>query len=214
MLSGVEIAGPVVGLDGARILGPCVLGHPADGVGDAPLVLGEGVTIRAFAVLYQGASIGEGAHIGHGALVRERNHVAAGASIGSGCQLEPGNRIGQRSRIHSACFLSSSDVGDDVFVGPRVVTADDPHPPCPKYLACRGGAVIHEGASVGANVTLLPGVVLGAGCLVGAGAVVTRDVAPGDVVAGNPAVVRGRRDSLPCPPGLFARAYAWDDDRG
>ena len=212
-MKGVEVLGPVVGVEHARILGPCVLGHPAEGVDDAPLVLGAGVTVRAFAVLYQATTIGAGAHIGHGALVRERNEIGAGASIGSGAHLEPGNRIGPRCRIHSGCFLSSSSLGEDVFLGPNVVTTDDPHPPCPRYLDCRGGAVIHDGVSVGANATLMPGVILGARCLVGAGAVVTRNVEPGDVVAGSPAVVTGRRDEIPCPVGHFAHAYEWDDAR-
>ena len=210
---GVEVLGPVEGLDGAEILGPCVLGHPARGAGDAPLILEPGVIIRAFAVLYQGSTIGAGASVGHGALVREGNVVGAGSSIGSGVHLEPGNRIGARTRIHSGCFLSTSVLGDDVFLGPNVVTADDPHPPCPRYLDCRGGAVIHDGASVGANVTLLPGVTLGERCLVAAGAVVTTHVEAGMVVAGVPARVTGRRAELPCPIGHFTHAYEWDDDR-
>jgi acetyltransferase-like isoleucine patch superfamily enzyme len=206
-----EILGPVVGLEQAHILGPCILGHPSAAAGDEPLVIGAGAIIRAYAVIYQGTVIGAGAQIGHGALIREGNAIGALASIGSSVQLEPGNTIGERSRIHSGCFLSSTRVGDDVFLGPNVVTSDDPHPPCPRYLDCRGGPVIAEGASVGANATLLPGVVLGSRCLVAAGAVVTADVAPGDVVAGTPARVVGRRDELPCPAGHFEHAYSWDD---
>ncbi|MGH9183042.1 MAG: hypothetical protein ACRDZ9_04375 [Acidimicrobiales bacterium] len=49
---GVEVLGPVVGLERARILGPCVLGHPTELGGDEePLVLGEVVVVRAYAVL-------------------------------------------------------------------------------------------------------------------------------------------------------------------
>ena len=205
----VQVIGSVVGLDRAVVLGPCVLGHPADGV-DAPLILGDGVVIRAFAVLYCGAVLGDRVKVGHGALIREHNVIGDDSSIGSGVHLEPHNQVGARSRIHSGCFLSGSTVGDDVFIGPRVVFTDDPHPPCPRYLDCVRGATIENGASIGANATLLPGITVGAGALVGAGSVVTRHVAAGDVVAGNPARQVGRRDELACFAGHFERAYAWD----
>jgi acetyltransferase-like isoleucine patch superfamily enzyme len=58
------------------------------------------------------------------------------------------------------------------------------------------GPTIKRGASVGINATLLPGVVIGEGALVGAAAVVTRDVPPGMVVAGNPARVMGEVEAL------------------
>ena len=208
MIEGVSIQGPVEGLEGARILGPCVLGHPA-GEAVGPLVLGAGVVIRAYAVLYQGAQIGAGSHIGHGALVREHNVIGANCSIGSAAQIEPYNVIGDRTRIHGGGFLASATVGSDVFCGPSVVFTDDPHPPCPRYRDCVRGPVVGDGASIGGGVTLLPGVVIGAGALVGAGSVVTRSVEPGMVVAGNPARLMGRRDAMDCFAGLFERAYAW-----
>ncbi len=210
MRSGVEILGPVVGLEHAVILGPCVLGHPTSDDDEAPLELGRGVVIRAYAVLYRGAVLGDRVHVGHGALVREGNVVGEDGSIGSGAHLEPHNHVGARTRVHSGCFLSSVTLGDDVFCGPRVVFTDDPHPPCPRYRDCVGGAVVGDGASIGAGTTMIPGVVIGARALVGAGSVVTRNVDPGDVVAGNPARRLGSRDELACYPGFFERAYAWE----
>ena len=59
------------------------------------------------------------------------------------------------------------------------------------------GPVIRKGAKIGANSTILPGVVIGENALVGAGSVVTRDVAPGDVVVGNPARVISHISGLP-----------------
>ncbi len=205
-LNGVEILGPVVGLEEARILGPCVLGHPTADPDEGPLVLGAGVVVRAYAVLYRGSNLGVGVHVGHGALVREANVVGEGSSIGSGAHLEPGNQIGTRSRVHSGAFLASGIVGDDVFIGPRVVFTDDSHPPCSRYEECKRGVRVEDGASVGAAATLLPGIVVGAGALVGAGAVVTRSVAPGDVVAGNPARPMGRRNDLECSAAHFLRS--------
>lgn len=208
-MNGVEILGPVVGIETSNILGPCVLGHPTSNPEEEPLVLAPGVVVRAFAVVYQGSTLGAGVHVGHGALVREGNVVGEGSSIGSGAHLEPGNRIGARTRIHSRGFLSSSVLGDDVFVGPGALFIDDPHPPCPRYLDCVKGPRVEDGASIGAGAVLLPGVVVGVRAVVGAGSVVTRSVAPGDVVVGNPARPVGRRDEMDCFAGYFERAYAW-----
>jgi acetyltransferase-like isoleucine patch superfamily enzyme len=193
-----SILGPVEGLESAVVLGPCVLGHPASG-DPGPLVLGEGVVIRAYSVLYQGSRVGAGTQIGHGTLIREGNDIGAGSSVGSGARLEPGNRVGDRTRIHSGCFLASVTLGDDVFCGPGVTFTDDRHPPCPNYPECCAGVVVEDGAALGARAVLLPGITVGAGALVGAGAVVTRSVEPGVVVAGNPAKVVGRRQDLTCP---------------
>jgi acetyltransferase-like isoleucine patch superfamily enzyme len=59
------------------------------------------------------------------------------------------------------------------------------------------GPVIRKGAKIGANATILPGVVVGVNALVGAGAVVVRNVPAGTVVAGNPARVIGQIADLP-----------------
>lgn len=217
MIDGVRIVGPVHGLDQAVILGPCILGHPLTSPSDEPLVLGAGVVIRAFAVLYQGTTIGPRSQIGHGALVRENNVIGEECSIGSGAHLEPGNRVGRQSRIHSGCFLEAVKMGEAVFCGPRVVFTDDPHPPCPRYLDCLGGVTVGDHAAIGAGAVLLPGVEVGERSLVAAGAVVTRSVESGCVVAGNPARLIGRRDDLACFAGFFERPYVWEpastDDR-
>jgi tetrahydrodipicolinate N-succinyltransferase len=71
--------------------------------------------------------------------------------------------------------------------------------------------VVGHGAAIGAASTILPGVTIGDGALVGAGSVVTRAVEAGTVVAGNPARTIGKRTELPCYPGFFDHAYAWED---
>ena len=75
-------------------------------------------------------------------------------------------------------------IEDDVFLGPGVRLANDRYP-----VRKTGweGPVIKAGARIGMNVTLLPGVVIGAGALVGAGSVVTKNVPDGATVKGNPA---------------------------
>jgi acetyltransferase-like isoleucine patch superfamily enzyme len=210
----VQVLGPVIGLEQAVILGPCVVGHPVRDGESEPLRLGPGVVIRAYAVLYQGSTLGAGVQVGHGALVREGNVIGDGSSIGTHAQLEPGNTLGLRARVHSGCFLSSVTFGDDVFCGPHVVFTDDPHPPCPRYLDCVGGATVGSGASIGAGSVILPGIEIGDRALVGAGSVVTRSVDDGQVVAGNPARPVGKRDELQCGAGLYSSAYAWLHDAG
>ncbi len=192
---------------------PCIVGQPPRGrsAGELPTEVGEGSVIRSFTVIYAGAVLGERVQTGHGALIREGNVVGDDTSIGTHAVLEGGCRIGRRVRIHSQCFLESVTVGDDVFIGPRVVFTDDPHPPCPMYVECGQGVVVEDGAKIGGGAVLLPGVRIGARALVGGGAVVSRDVPPGVVVAGNPARVIKKVDELRCFAGFFERVFEWEE---
>jgi acetyltransferase-like isoleucine patch superfamily enzyme len=160
--------------------------------------------------LYAGSTIGERLQTGQGASIREDNVLGDDVSIGTNTVLEFGNRIGNRVRIHSGCFLELVTVEDDVFIGPNVVFTDDPHPMgCPHYAECKGGATVRRLARIGANSTILPGVVVGENALVGAGSVVVDDVPDGAVVVGNPAHVIRRVDELVCEAGFYDRPYGW-----
>jgi len=207
ILKGVEI-GP-----GAVIESPVLIGKPprARREGELKTVIGKDATIRSFTTIYAGVTIGDRLQTGHGAMIREDNVIGDDVSIGTNAVLEFGNRIGNDVRIHSGCFLEMVKTGDHVFIGPNAVFTDDPHPMnCPYYKECRGGATVCDLARVGANVTVLPGVVIGRNSLVGAGAVVVKDVPAGMVVAGNPARVIKRVDELECAPGKVARPYVWE----
>ena len=190
---------------------PCVLGKlSSDAVAfDAVTRIGADSTVRPFTTIYAGVSCGERFQTGQGVSIREDNVLGDDVSIGTNTVLEYGNRIGDRVRIHTGCFLELVTVEADAWIGPHVVFADDPHPPCPRYRECRGGPVVRAGARIGANSTILPGVVVGAGALVGAGSVVTHDVPDGAVVAGNPARTLTEVSDLTCEPGFFARPYQW-----
>lgn len=213
-LLGIEYGASTVfgGVDlGERVCveGPCVLGKPPRGTseGERELRVGKDSTIRPFTTIYAGTTIGDRFQTGQGVSIREDNVIGDDVSVGTNAVLEAGNRIGNRVRIHTGCFLELVTVEDDVFIAPNVVFADDPHPPCPRYEDCVGGAVVRQGARIGSNSTILPGVVIGRGALVGAGSVVVEDVPEGMVVVGSPARVVKRVDELVCRTGLMDRPY-------
>src|SRR5262249_43959498 len=96
--------------------------------------------------------------------------------------------LGHRVTTHSGVFIPEySMVEEDCWIGPHAVLTNDPYP-LSDNKAKRGPHVLRK-AKIGANATLLPGVVVGRNALVGAGAVVVRDVPDGTVVVGNPARV-------------------------
>jgi UDP-2-acetamido-3-amino-2,3-dideoxy-glucuronate N-acetyltransferase len=141
--------------------------------------LGRDVRLAAFINLY-GCEIGDESR------------------IGSFVEIQRGVHIGRRCKIQSHTFICEGvEIEDEVFVGHGVVFINDRWPRAttsagaPKSdddWVCER-TVVRRGASVGSGATILCGVTIGAGALVGAGAVVTHDVPPGAVVAGNPATV-------------------------
>jgi acetyltransferase-like isoleucine patch superfamily enzyme len=198
--------------EGCVLHHPVILGQPPRGAapGERPLVIGPGAVIRPFTTIYAGTVIGARFQSGQGASIREDNVIGDDCSVGTNAVLEYGNRIGNGTRIHSGCFLEWVTLGNHVFLAPNVVFTDDPHPMCPRYQDCKGGAVVEDLVKVGANATILPGVRLGRNCLIGAGAVVASDIPPDMVAAGSPARVVKRLDELTCWPGHFERPYVWE----
>jgi acetyltransferase-like isoleucine patch superfamily enzyme len=109
--------------------------------------------------------------------------------------------IGDNVRIHTQAFIPEYSVLEEgCWIGPNVVLTNAKYPMSPGAKDRLAGPVIRKGAKIGANATLLPGVVIGENALVGAGAVVAHDVPPGAVVAGNPARVIRQVAELPYGP--------------
>jgi acetyltransferase-like isoleucine patch superfamily enzyme len=81
-------------------------------------------------------------------------------------------------------------IEDDVFIGPNATFTNDAWPRSKKLFELQK-TVIGKGASIGANATILPGVHIGEDAFVAAGAVVTKDVPPGRIVKGVPAIDAG-----------------------
>jgi acetyltransferase-like isoleucine patch superfamily enzyme len=198
---------PGVDWGGDAKLGPFVLiGEPARGRESGavvPTIIGAGAEIRSHTVIYDGNRIGDRFQTGHGALVREDNVIGNDVSIGSGCVVEHHVSIGNRVRLHSNVFVPEFSVlEDDCWIGPNVVLTNAKYPKSPRVKVELAGVHVEAGAIIGANATLLPGVRIGRHALVGAGAVVTKDVPPGTVVAGNPA--RGVKLISSLPYGAVA----------
>jgi acetyltransferase-like isoleucine patch superfamily enzyme len=184
---------PGVIWDGEYTLGPFVIvGQPSDGrrEHDLATTIGGGALIRSHTVIYGGNRIGCHFRTGHGVLIREENEIGDNVSIGSGSIVEHHVRIGHRVRLHSNVFVPEFSVlEDDCWLGPHVVLTNAKYPQWPCTKEHLVGPYIEQGAKIGANATLLPGVRIGRNALVGAGAVVTRAVPAGAVVVGNPARV-------------------------
>jgi UDP-2-acetamido-3-amino-2,3-dideoxy-glucuronate N-acetyltransferase len=138
---------------------------------------GDGVVVYSFTNLY-------GCRIGDGTRVGPFVEIGRGASVGARC------------KVQSHSFICDGvEIGDEVFVGHGVVFINDKYP----RATTEDGSlqteddwelirtVVGQRATIGSGATILGGVTIGDGALVGAGAVVTRDVAPGEIVVGNPA---------------------------
>ena len=158
--------------------------------GELATVIGDNAVIRSHTVIYAGNVIGKNFQTGHGVLVREDNEIGDNVSIGSHSVIEHHVRIGHAVRIHSQAFVPEFTVLEDgSWIGPHVTLTNARYPLSRGAKESLKGPTIKARAKIGANATVLPGVVVGTDALVGAGAVVVDDVPEGKVVVGNPARV-------------------------
>jgi len=168
----------------------CIIGCPFKDYNGEKTVIGDNAVIRAGTVIYAGNRIGRNFHAGNKANIRELNEIGDDVSIGTLSVVEHHVKIGNGVRMHTQVFVPEFSVlEDESWLGPNVVFTNarfPQHPDCRNEL--KGPHIFRE-ARIGANATLLPGVVIGKKSLVGAGSVVTKDVPEGVIVAGNPARV-------------------------
>lgn len=158
--------------------------------------IGAGTRVWAFAHVLPGARIGRDCNICDGVFIEGDVVVGDRTTIKCGVQLWDGVRL-----------------GNDVFIGPNATFTNDPFPRSRKYPGSFPQTIVEDGASIGANATLLPGLRIGRGAMVGAGAVITRSVPPNAIVVGNPARIVGYVTDAPeAAGGDAADGAATDDD--
>lgn len=143
------------------------------------VVLGKNVRIFHFVNLY-GCTIGDG------------------SKIGTFVEIQRGVTIGRNVKVSSHTFICEGvTVEDGVFIGHHVCFINDLYPRAVNIDGSMQTAddravvptLVKRGASIGSNATVLGGVTIGENAIVGAGSVVTKDVPPNTIVAGNPARV-------------------------
>ena len=132
--------------------------------------IGKDTRIWAFAHVLPGAVIGEDCNVCDHVFVENDVVIGDRVTVKCGVQLWDGVRL-----------------EDDVFVGPNATFTNDPFPRSKQHPTEFAKTVVQKGASIGANASILPGVIIGQNAMVGAGAVVTTDVPPNSIVVGNPA---------------------------
>lgn len=156
------------------------------------------------AVFRHPQSLCESANVGPRTRVWAFAHVLPGARIGADCNICDHtfieNDVVVGDRVTVKCGVQLWDgvrVEDDVFIGPNATFSNDRFPRSRRRPKAFLATVVKEGASIGANATILPGVTIGRGAMIGAGAVVIASVPPYAVVAGNPARIVSYCDAGP-----------------
>lgn len=150
-------------------------------------------TAHPTAVIDEGCAIGEGTRIWH------FSHIMPGCVIGEGCNIgqnvvvSPGVKLGRNVKVqNNVSIYTGVECEDDVFLGPSMVFTNVINPRSAiarrdQYLP----TVVKQGASIGANATIVCGNNIGRFAFIGAGAVVTKEVPDYALVIGNPAKQTG-----------------------
>ncbi|MCJ8291434.1 MAG: N-acetyltransferase [Crocinitomicaceae bacterium] len=141
--------------------------HPLSDVQSSSI--GEGTAIWQFCVILAGAKIGDNCNICSHVFIENEVTVGNDVTIKNGVQLWDGVVISDR-----------------VFIGPNVTFTNDLYPRSKQYPEKFGSIEIHEGASIGANSTLIAGIEIGKHALIGAGSLVNKNIPNHSVWVGNP----------------------------
>ncbi len=146
--------------------------------------------------VHETSVIDENVKIGNGTKIWHFSHVQSGTVIGENCSFGQNVNVSNNVKIGDGCKVQNNvslyegvELEDYVFCGPSMVFTNDltPRAKYPKGSAGYKKTVLHTGATVGANATIVCGHDLGKWSMVAAGAVVTKDVPDYALVAGVPA---------------------------
>ena len=141
--------------------------------------IGQGTRVWQYAVILKDAKIGQDCNICAHTLIENDVVIGDNVTIKSGVYIWDGTTI-----------------EDNVFIGPCVAFTNDKFPRSKVYPETYPRILIKKNASIGANATILPGIVIGENSMVGAGAVVTKNVPDNTVVVGNPAKITKKLGDL------------------
>lgn len=149
----------------------------------------EGFYVHESAIVDEGAVLEEGVKVWHFCHVSRGARLGARTVLGQNCFVAPGVSLGADCRVQNNVSIYDGVTCEDaVFLGPSMVFTNVINP---RSLVSRKAefmkTVVREGATIGANATIVCGVEIGTYAFVGAGAVVTKDVPPYALVVGNPA---------------------------
>lgn len=146
--------------------------------------ISDGVSISDTAQIWHYAQVREGAEIGENCVIGRGAYIGTGVSVGSGCKIQNYALIYEPAKLEEGVFIGPAAIlTNDEF--PRATNPDGSLKKSQDWIPV--GVHVRRGASVGANVTVVAPVVIGAWALVGSGSVVTRDVPDFALVVGNPA---------------------------
>ncbi|MDD1665698.1 MAG: N-acetyltransferase [Methanomicrobiales archaeon] len=178
---------------GARIFEPVTIGFPSrDRIGCENFrgaVIGKNALILSGTTIYCAVEIGDDFQCGHNVLIRERTRIGSRVAVGTATIIEGDTTIGSDVRVQSMVFIpANTTIESGVFIGPHAVLTNDRYPPFGRPEL--RGPVLKEQSVIGANATVLPGIVVGKGACVAAGAVVTHDVPARKLAIGVPAEIR------------------------
>jgi UDP-2-acetamido-3-amino-2,3-dideoxy-glucuronate N-acetyltransferase len=145
-------------------------------------------SVHGTAIVEDGAHVGSGTRVWHHAHIRSGAHVGRDCVVGKNVYVDTLAIVGDRCKLqNNVCVYQGVTIGDDVFVGPSATFTNDL---VPRAFNADWQVVetrVHDGASIGANATIVCGVTLGPYSMVAAGATVTHDVDAHQLVAGTPA---------------------------
>ena len=193
----VVISGDVTVGTGGEVYPGAVLGKaptlsaalsrvPAEG---GAVRLGPGCSVGAYAVIYEGVTVGRDSLVGDHAGIRENCTIGTRCIVGRYVSVHPDCEVGDGSRVYDHAHLASGTrIGVACYISLHVAMASDNALGTLPYAPDRvRGPAIGDRVSVGLGATILPGVRLGDDSTVAAGAVVTRDVEAKSFVRGVPA---------------------------
>ena len=144
--------------------------------------------ISPSAIIDQGATIGSNTNVWAFSHICENAKIGANCTIGEGVHIGPNVTVGDNCKIQNHSLIYEGvTIEDHVFIGPNVVTTNDPYPRAFGDWSNRfKKTLIKRGVGIGANSTILCGITLDEFCMIAAGSVVTDNVMTQSLVKGNP----------------------------